>query len=207
MPVKYFSYSLLILLSFLVFYCQDASSLPVLGPYERVAGEKVFHPVRDFNLLNQENEIVTSASFKNKVRVVDFFFISCPSICPKVQAQMLRIHEAFAEQEKVVLLSHTVDPKRDSVTALAHYAYQLGIEDADKWQFLTGEKDLLYQLADDHFNIVVEDQSAPGGFDHTGRIVLIDQDGFIRSYGNGLDPYSIDTLIQDIRQLVHLSPP
>jgi protein SCO1/2 len=182
--------------------CQPKEPLPVLGPYEKVNGEKIFHPVRDFHLLNQDSVVVTNATFEDKIRVVDFFFISCPTICPKVQAQMLKIYGIFEEEKEVVLISHTIDPKRDNVAALAHYATNIGIDHADNWQFLTGDRELLYQLADDHFNIVVEDASAPGGFDHTGRIVLIDKKGYIRSYGNGTNPASIDTLIQDIRGLL-----
>ncbi len=187
---------------FLAISCQSADSLPILGPYEKVDGEKVFHPVRSFQLLNQDSLTVTEETFLGKIRIVDFFFISCPTICPKVQAQMLKIQERFSTEKDVVLISHTIDPKRDGVSALASYAKNIGVEQTDKWQFLTGDRALLYQLADDHFNIVVEDSSAPGGFDHTGRIVLIDKKGFIRSFGNGTNPASIDTLIQDIDQLL-----
>ncbi|WP_367389763.1 SCO family protein [Lewinella sp. LCG006] len=182
--------------------CQSKEALPVLGPYEKTNGEKVFHPVRDFRLFNQDSIVVTNTTFQEKIRVVDFFFISCPSICPKVQAQMLKIQEIFQEEKEVVLVSHTIDPKRDNVAAMARYATNIGVERADRWQFLTGDRALLYQLADDHFNIVVEDDSAPGGFDHTGRIVLIDKKGYIRSYANGTNPASVDTLIQDIQQLL-----
>lgn len=184
------------------FGCQKGPSLPILGPYEREDGQKKFHPVRPFRLLNQDSTIVTENSFQDRLRVVDFFFLSCPSICPQVQAQMLRIRAAFPDEDRLTLVSHTIDPKRDTVAALAHYAHNLGVTSAERWQFLTGDRDLLFQLADDHFNIVVEDASAPGGFDHTGRIVLIDQAGYIRSFGNGMNPPSIDTLIVDIRQLL-----
>lgn len=182
--------------------CQSKEALPILGPYEKTNGKKVFHPVRDFRLFNQDSVAVTNATFQGKIRVVDFFFISCPSICPKVQAQMLKIQGTFQAEKEVVLISHTIDPKRDNVAAMARYAANIGVEGADRWQFLTGDRALLYQLADDHFNIVVEDDSAPGGFDHTGRIVLIDKKGYIRSYANGTNPASVDTLIQDIQQLL-----
>ena len=102
----------------------------------------------------------------------------------------------------MTLLSHTIDPKRDNVEKLRHYAHNLGIDEPANWYFLTGNKDELYGLADDYFNIVVEDESAPGGFDHSGRIVLVDQAGYIRSYANGLDPVAVDTLILDIWQLL-----
>lgn len=191
------------LLSGLLCYgCQPVAPLPVLGPYEKINGEKIFHPVRDFRLLNQDSAMVTNATFQEKIRIVDFFFISCPTICPKVQAQMLKIQGIFLQEKEVVLISHTIDPKRDNVSAMARYAANIGIDRTDKWQFLTGDRDLLYQLADDHFNIVVEDATAPGGFDHSGRIVLIDKKGYIRSYANGTDPASVDTLIQDIHQLL-----
>lgn len=162
----------------------------------------MFHPVRDFRLFNQDSALVTEENFLGKIRVVDFFFTSCPTICPKVQGQMLKIKDIFQQEKEVVLISHTIDPKRDNTTKLANYATNIGVNQAEKWQFLTGDRDLLYQLADDHFNIVVEDASAPGGFDHTGRIVLIDKKGYIRSYANGTNPASVDTLIQDIHQLL-----
>lgn len=158
--------------------------------------------MRDFQLFNQDSTLVTEKTFLGKIRVVDFFFTSCPTICPKVQGQMLKIKDVFQQEKEVVLISHTIDPKRDNAAKLAHYATNIGVEQSDKWQFLTGDRDLLYQLADDHFNIVVEDASAPGGFDHTGRIVLIDKKGYIRSYANGTHPASVDTLIQDIHQLL-----
>jgi protein SCO1/2 len=199
--MKYLS-GLLLLLCLLCFSCQPADTLPVLGPYEKINGEKVFHPVRDFRLLNQDSVFVTNATFLGKIRIVDFFFISCPSICPKVQAQMLKIQDVFQQEKEVVLISHTIDPKRDNVAAMAHYATNIGVDQPEKWQFLTGDRELLYQLADDHFNIVVEDAYAPGGFDHSGRIVLIDKKGYIRSYANGTNPASVDTLIQDIHQLL-----
>lgn len=200
--MKYFFYFLLLSV-FFNSSCQPADALPILGPYEKVNGEKVFHPVRDFRFFNQDSAVVTNATFRGKIRVVDFFFISCPTICPKVQAQMLKIQGVFKEEKEVVLISHTIDPKRDNVAAMAHYATNIGVDRADKWQFLTGDRDLLYQLADDHFNIVVEDAYAPGGFDHSGRIVLIDKKGYIRSYANGTNPASVDTLILDILQLLH----
>lgn len=194
------------MLSLLVIACRERETLPVLGPYERVADGREFHPVRPFRLLNQAGDTVTERSFGGRLRVVDFFFTSCPSICPKVQAQMLRVREAFPAEERVVLLSHTIDPKRDTAAALAHYARNLGATSPAAWQFLTGDRDLLYQLADDHFNIAVEDPGAPGGFDHTGRIVLLDADGYIRAYADGLNPASVDTLITDVRTLLNAMP-
>jgi protein SCO1 len=183
--------------------CSRPNPLPVLGPYEKLNGNKTYHPVPDFHLLDQNGDTVSTASLKGKLRVVDFFFTSCPSICPKVQAQMLKIREAFPTEDQLVLLSYTIDPKRDTVGRLLHYAINLGITDARQWHFLTGDRQQIYDLADDYFNIVVEDASAPGGFDHSGRIVLVDTAGYIRAYANGLNPASVDTLLEDIQQLLN----
>ncbi|MEL6834153.1 MAG: SCO family protein [Bacteroidota bacterium] len=185
--------------------CQDASPklLPKLGPYERVNGEKVFHPVRHFELLNQDGDTISPAQVQGRIRVADFFFISCPTICPQLQAQMLRIADAFADEQRVVLLSHTVDPKRDTVAALANYAYNLGVEKADRWHFLTGQRDSIYTLADDYFNIVLVDPDAPGGFNHSGRITVVDPDGYIRAKANGLVEEQVDSLIANIKLLLH----
>ncbi|PSR12267.1 MAG: SCO family protein [Bacteroidetes bacterium] len=183
--------------------CNRPDPLPVLGPYEKLDGNKIYHPVPDFQLLDQNGDTVSTASLKGKLRIVDFFFTSCPSICPKVQLQMLKIREAFPAEEQLVLLSYSIDPKRDTVERLLHYATNLGITDARKWHFLTGDRQQIYDLADDYFNIVVEDASAPGGFDHSGRIVLVDTAGYIRAYANGLNPASVDTLLEDIQQLLN----
>ena len=182
--------------------CETQESLPILGPYEQLNGEKRYHPVADFELINQYGDKFNQASVRNKIRIVDFFFTSCPSICPKVQAQMLRIQEKFITHERLVFISHSIDTKRDTVERLRHYAHNLGIEEGMNWHFLTGDKDKIYDLANDYFNIVVEDASAPGGYDHTGRIVLVDEQGFIRSYANGLNPEAVDTLMMDIALLL-----
>ena len=193
---------LLLVITSTVLACNKQDKLPILGPYEHVDSEKKYHPVPDFQLIDQYGNAFTQQAVTGKLRVVDFFFTSCPTICPKVQAQMLRIQEQFMNRDELVLLSHSIDPKRDTVEKLRHYAHNLGVEPGGNWFFLTGEKDEIYGLADDYFNIVVEDESAPGGFDHTGRIVLVDKDGFIRSYANGLNVAAVDTLMADILQLL-----
>lgn len=177
-------------------------NLPILGPYEKVKSQKQFHPVPDFQLYNQYGDTITAQTFKNSVRVVDFFFISCPSICPKIQSEMLRIRKAFANSSNLQLISHTIDTKRDTIERLAKYATNLGIEKEDQWHFLTGSKDDIFGLADDYFSVVIEDSSAPGGFDHSGRIVLVDKEGYIRAFANGQDTKAVNRLIKNIEQLL-----
>ena len=197
--------TLIISITLLLLGCGNGteSPLPVLGPFERTAdGEKAFYTVRDFRLLNQEGDTIGQEALAGKIRVADFFFTSCPTICPQLQSEMIRIREAFAQNKDVVLLSYTIDPKRDSVAHLAKYALNLGVEDAQQWHFLTGNRDSIYTLADDYFNIAVEDPSAPGGFDHSGRITVVDPAGQIRSIANGLNRQEGDQLIKDIKTLI-----
>lgn len=196
----YFLFTLLAIV--LLGSCQQPEfKLPYLGEIDIVDGDTIRHQIRDFQFVNQDSQLVTNATFENKVYVVDFFFISCPTICPKVSKQMLNIHDAFADDDRVLLLAHTVDPKRDTVDALKRYADNLGVT-SRKWHFVTGPQDSIYSIADDYFSIAFESEDAPGGFDHSGRIILIDQNRHVRSFCDGTDPGSVERFIGDIRKLL-----
>ena len=203
---------LFLLLSLLFFTCgeTDKSSttnllvngkLPILGQREFVDGDTVFHTIPDFKFLNQDGDTITNAAFDEKAYVVDFFFTSCPTICPKVKKQMLRIHEKYQANPELNLVSYTIDPKRDNVEHLSSYAKNLGVT-SENWHFLTGDKWELHGLADDYFSVVIEDEDAPGGFDHSGRLILVDQNRNIRSFCNGTDPKSVDGFLKDIDLLL-----
>lgn len=175
--------------------------LPILGERELVNGDTVYHKIQDFSFINQDSQRVDNATFNGKAYVADFFFISCPTICPKTTRQMLRLYERFKKNDKVLLLAHTVDPKRDDVAALSEYARNLGVS-ASKWHFVTGEQDALYAIADDYFSIALEDPEAPGGFDHSGRLILVDQDRRVRSFCDGTDAEDVDRFMRDIEALL-----
>lgn len=195
-------YSLIFCLAGLLILAGCASEeLPILGQPKVVDGKEVPHFIPDFSFVNQDSVIVTNETFRDQIYVADFFFTSCPTICPKVKAQMLRIYERFEKDDRLALLSHSIDTKRDTVGRLKIYADNLGVS-APKWHFVTGDKDEIYAIADDYFNIVVDDESAPGGFDHSGRLVLIDQNRHLRSYCNGTNPEEVDRFMQDIEKLL-----
>jgi len=182
--------------------CQPESPLPILGEKDIVNGDTIYHVIPDFAFVNQDSQPVTNETFSGKAYVVDFFFISCPTICPKTTKQMLRIHDRFKDDDRLLLLAHTVDPKRDSVGALKNYAHNLGVE-ASKWHFVTGEKDSLYAIADDYFSVAIENPDAPGGFDHSGRLILIDKNKHVRSFCDGTDPKDVDRFMEDIEKLLN----
>ena len=191
---------LFFLLGIVLFSCQPAE-LPILGHKEVVDGETIYHEIPDFSFINQDGQPVNNESFKGKAYVVDFFFISCPTICPKVKKQMLRVYEAFEEEDELALLSHTIDVKHDSIPRLKNYARNLGVA-PPKWHFVTGNEDEIYEIADDYFSIAVKDPSAPGGFDHSGRLILVDENRHVRSFCDGTDPESVDQFIKDIEVLL-----
>lgn len=193
--------SLIVLMSLVSCNKGDIGPLPFIGDREDLQGNKIEHKIRPFAFTNQEGEAVTNATYKNKIHVVDFFFTSCPAICPYVTAQMKRIQDHVADYGDVMLISHTVDPKRDSIAVLKEYADKIGA-DPDIWHFLRGPKDEIMEIAnEDYFVAAHEDEYAPGGFDHSGKILLLDKEAKIRGFCDGMDPESVSKFIKTIDYL------
>jgi len=194
---------LFILMILAIYSCSEKPSgpLPFIGHHEVVDGDTIFHKIPKFDLVNQDSQSVTNRSLENSIYVSDFFFTHCPSICPKVKKQMLRIYDKYEDEDLLKLVSHTLDPKRDDVQVLNTYAKNLGVK-SDKWLFLTGDKDQIYDLNDDYFIAVVEDDRAPGGIDHSGKIVLVDKEGHVRAFAEGTDPEDVTDFFQDIDRLI-----
>jgi protein SCO1 len=181
--------------------CKEApNDLPYLGQTVMENGKEIHHTVGQFSHYNQDSVLMINDSLRDYIYVTDFFFTSCPSICPKVMKQMLRIYDEIKSDPNVKLVSFTIDPKRDTVKKLKLYADNLGI-DHDKWYFLTGDKDATLTLANTYFVAAFEDSSAPGGFDHSGKILLVDKEGHIRSFSEGTDPDNTPKIIADIKKL------
>jgi protein SCO1 len=196
-----------IALVFSVFACgnkdQGRTALPIIG--ERLGitdkGDTIYPTIPRFAFVDQNHDTVSNADFDNKIYVADFFFTHCPTICPKVTAQMLRVYDRFKDSTSVGLLSHSIDPKRDSVGRLRDYADKLGVK-APKWHFVTGERDSIYSIADDYFSIAKEDPKSPGGFDHSGRLILVDKKRRVRSFCDGTDAEDVDRFMKDIDWLL-----
>ena len=179
----------------------DIGPLPFIGDRVDLDGNKIIHEIRPFSFTNQKGEQVTNATYKNKIHVVDFFFTSCPAICPYVTAQMKRIQDHVVDYGDVMLISHTVDPKRDSISVLKEYAEKVGANH-DVWHFLRGTKDETLEIAnEDYFIAALEDDDAPGGFDHSGKIILLDKNAKIRGFCDGMDPDSVTEFIKTIDYL------
>lgn len=178
------------------------TALPILGERDvNAKGDTTYHTIPAFKFVNQNGDTITNADFAGKAYVADFFFIHCPTICPKVAQQMLRVYDKFKDNDRLALLAHTVDPKRDDVPALKKYADRLEVS-APKWHFVTGDKDEIYEIADDYFSIAMENPDAPGGYDHSGRLILVDEKGRVRAFANGTDPDEVTQFLSDINVLL-----
>ena len=176
-------------------------NLPILGFHDINGQDTVYHAIPDFSFVNQDSNVINNATFEGKAYIVDFFFTSCPTICPKVTQQMLRIHDRYKEDNRLLLLSHTIDTKRDTVERLKSYADKIKVN-ADKWHFVTGDKDKIYNIAEDYMSIAIENPDAPGGFDHSDWLILIDKDRHIRSYCDGTNEDAVTEFMTDIDWLL-----
>lgn len=176
--------------------------LPILGQKKIVEGKELDHTIPPFFFHNQDSVAVNNEVLSDYIYLADYFFTSCPSICPKVKKQVLRVYEEFKDEEMLKFVSITMDPKRDDVAALKTYATNLGV-DHNKWWFLTGDKEATLNLSSSFFIVAYEDASVPGGFDHSGKIILVDKSGKVRAFAEGTDPEDVDKIFNKIRRLIN----
>ncbi|WP_348797655.1 SCO family protein [Flavobacterium adhaerens] len=169
-------------------------------------------PAPKFELINQENKKITNDFYKGKVYVLEFFFATCPSICPKMNANMITLQNTYFGNPNFGIVSITIDPVHDTPEVLKQHAKLLGVKSAN-WNFLTGDKEAIYNLSNKGFNIYVgENNKVAGGFEHSGLFALIDKNGNIRcrkdDYGNpilyydGLEKKGVRDIQQDIQILL-----
>ncbi len=181
---------------------QEQTSLPILGRHQYIETEAgtdtVFHTIKPFSFIDQDSSIITNATYSGKIYVSDFFFTSCPSICPIMKVQMLRIYEKYENNPNVGILSHTIDPNYDNVQVLNEYAKRLEVE-SSKWHFVTGIKDSIYNIAQTSYYIGVRDD---GSFEHSGKFVLVDKQQRIRGVYDGTDEKAVSKLLNDIDLLL-----
>lgn len=149
--------------------------------------------VPSFEFLNQDSLLISDKDYKGKVFVAEFFFTSCPSICPIMSKNLVEIQNEFSEVDNFGIASFSITPEYDTPRVLKEYAERYGITDLD-WHLMTGDQAKIYELANAGFNIfAAEAPDAPGGFEHSGLFALIDKNGFIRSrvdkFGNPIVYY------------------
>jgi len=196
----------LIFLPFLAIFvaCESPKQkLPFLGNPEKVVGADTIYPsIPNFSFLNQEGKTIQGKDMAGKVYVAEFFFTSCPSICPKMLKQMKRVSEKFGDRDDFRILSFSIDPTRDSVGTLAEYGKRAKI-DPKHWWMLTGNEDSIYDLGEKHFmSHMVADENEPGGYVHSGFFILVDRQGRKRGAYDGTDPKDVDRLMKELPLLL-----
>lgn len=162
-----------------------------------------FHQIPAFSLKNQLGESITEQDLDGKIVVADFFFTTCPGICPKMTRNMQLVQKAFETDSDILLVSHSVTPEIDQEDVLNKYANNHGVING-KWHLLTGERELIYQLGRQSY-FVEEDLGLPKNdmdFLHTENFVLLDKQRRIRGIYNGLNKRSVQQLITDIKSLM-----
>jgi len=179
--------------------------------------------VPDFSFTDQNGETITQEDYKGKVYVVEFFFSTCPTICPIMNKNLVQVQRKFLGEEDFGIASFSIDPYNDTVEALNAYADKIGVTHPN-WHLMTGELDDILDLSNNGFNLYVKQEDlAPGGFEHSGFFALVDKEGYLRSRrdtnGNPIFFYQgavefdedqnrfseeqqIDILIEDIQQLI-----
>lgn len=162
---------------------------------------KKYHTIADFSLLNQNGDTITQADYENKIYIADFFFTTCPTICPIMTDHMVKLQEALNDQDNVLLLSHTVNPEIDSVSVLKAYAEKKGVNDA-KWNLVTGDKKQIYDLARKSY-LVAKVEPFGGDYDmiHTENFVLVDTQRRIRGFYDGTNWEDMERLLKELKIL------
>ena len=200
----------LYLLIFLSSCNPKPEKLPILGNKETIVktvnGKQIidtlYHQIPDFEFINQDFVKITQKDYEGKIYVADFFFTTCPTICPKMKTQMLRIYEKFKDNPKVGILSHSIDPRHDTPVVLREFMNNLGIK-SKTWQMVTGDKVKIYEIGQKSYMVsATDDPSEPGGIVHSGAFILVYKNRHIRGIYDGTVPEKVDELMEDMEMLL-----
>ena len=184
--------------AFILFSCDDRRSkdkVPFIGNYDleysTVNGEQqidtVYQPIEKFTYLNQDSTLVSEQTYNGKILITEFFFATCPTICPIMNKQMRRLHETVKSingNKNIQFLSFSIDPIKDTPSALNKYKKSLFV-DCENWDFLTGEEAFTHRLGIESFKVFAgREEEAEGGYAHSGAFSMVDQNGYLRGVYN-----------------------
>lgn len=184
--------------------------LPIFNPSEvnpelvdsTVQHISKYHTIADFSFTNQNGEVISQKNYEGKIYVADFFFTTCPTICPIMQDNMVVLQQEFKDNPNVMLLSHTVMPHIDSVPVLKKYALEKGVIDS-KWNLVTGDKkDIFYIARKSYLAVKTETEGELYDMVHTENFILVDKQRRVRGFYDGTKKEEIKRLIEDIRFLL-----
>lgn len=192
---------------FLTYGKHNFAHLPYVGPQT----DSTYHSIPDFAFVNQFNDTISQSDYEGNIYLANFVFTTCPTICPVMTYNMRRVQQKMAQYPNFKILSHTVFPEYDTPEVLLEYANKMEA-DLSNWNFVTGNREDIYSIANSYFVNVMEDSTAQGGFLHSEYFVLVDKKGRIRARdddnGNnigvydGTNDYEVGLLIDDIKVLM-----
>tara|TARA_B110000196_G_scaffold292434_1_gene280043 strand:+ start:807 stop:1484 length:678 start_codon:yes stop_codon:yes gene_type:complete len=201
-------FSIIVLTSF-YFILQPKVILPIYSPNmvsqelvdEEIRFVKKYHKIADFSLINQNGENISEKNYQNKIYIADFFFTTCPTICPIMTDNMVYLQKKLLKNKNILLVSFSVTPEVDNVEVLKNYAIEKGVLDS-KWNLLTGNKKKIYELARKSY-LVAKNDGDGGKYDmiHTENFVLIDKEKRIRGFYDGTNNEEMNKLLSDIQIL------
>ena len=203
----------LLILLIITFSCEQSkiSNLPIYGRKvitETIIDEEIKidtsdHTISNFSFINQNGKIVNNSTFNNSIYIADFFFTSCPTICPLMKSEMMRVYKKYENEENVKFLSHTINPNYDNVERLKEYSKKFNIN-SNKWHFVTGDINEIYEIGFKSYMVISsEDSLSPGGFLHSGAFLLVDKNRKIRGVYDGTNKVDINKLIDEIPILLN----
>jgi protein SCO1 len=190
--------------------CDSKKKLPILGERDwvkkTVDGKEVvdtiYNTIPPFSFVDQNGNTITEKTVEGKIYVADFFFTTCPTICPVMKRQMLKVYQRYKGTPELMILSHSIDPEHDTPQVLNQYAKDLGAE-GNQWLFLTGSKEKIYDIGQNSYMVTSkEDKEAEGGFIHSGAFLLIDKDKHVRGMYDGTTEEGTEKLMADIETLL-----
>jgi protein SCO1/2 len=201
-------FSIIVLTSF-YFILQPKVILPIYSPNmvsqelvdEEIRFVKKYHKIADFSLINQNGENISEKNYQNKIYIADFFFTTCPTICPIMTDNMVYLQKKLLKNKNILLVSFSVTPEVDNVEVLKNYALEKGVLDS-KWNLLTGNKKMIYELARKSY-LVAKNDGDGGKYDmiHTENFILIDKEKRIRGFYDGTNNEEMNKLLSDIQIL------
>ena len=188
----------------------NSTTLPYIGSSEppaedgQAAATATTHAtVPAFRLHDQDGQLVTNQSLAGKVYLTDFFFATCPGICPKMQGEMLKVYQQYGTTPNLRFISQTIDPEHDSLAVLRDYARRLGVgTPGSSWRFVRASRDTAYALAAAYFTGAMPDAKAPGGIAHSGTFALVDDQGHVRGLYDSLNPQEVARLQRELPVLL-----
>lgn len=184
--------------------------LPILGERDwttktvdgKVVTDTIYNTIPSFTFVNQNSDTVTEKITTGKIYVADFFFTSCPTICPVMKRQMIKVYKEFKNNPDVMIISHSIDPDHDTPKVLNQYAKDLGISGM-QWQFLTGPKEKIYEIGQkSYMSTAAQDSTAEGGYIHSGAFILVDKEKHVRGMYDGTTEEGTQKLIADMKVLL-----